>query len=87
MKDVEDIYKGFDYEIRIYKTKDMECSKQVITGNNILGLKVGVASFLTSCLDTKIVTEKELQDMVKVVLKARKKGIKNRVIYNSLEEE
>ena len=82
---MEEFYKDCEYDIRIYKTKDMESSKQIITGNSKLGIITGISSFLQSCLDSNLMTPDELQEIVNMVFKVRKKGARNKVIYNSLE--
>lgn len=82
---MEEFYKECEFEIRVYKTKDMQFSKQIITGNCREGILTGIASLLLSTLDTKLMIEADLKDMVKFVLERRKEGARNNVIYNSLE--
>ena len=82
---MEEFYKDCEYDIRVYKTKDMEYSKQIMTGNNKLGILTGIASFLQSCLDTKLMTPDELLETINMVFEARKNGAKNKVIYNNLK--
>ena len=82
---MEEFYKDYEYDIRIYKTKDMESSKQIITGNSKLGIITGISSFLQSCLDSNFMTPDELQEIVNMVFKVRKKGARNKVVYNSFE--
>ena len=82
---MEEFYKDCEFDIRIYKTKDMESSKQIITGNSKLGIITGISSFLQSCLDSNLMTPDELQEIVNMVFKVRKKGARNKVVYNSFE--
>lgn len=84
---MEEFYKNCTFEIRVYKTKDMEYSNQVITGDNKLCILTGIASLLQSCLDTKLMTQEELKETVKMVITARKTGARNKVIYNSFERD
>ncbi len=84
--DAEQFYKDCEFDIRIYKTKDMKYSKQIMTGNNKIGILTGIASLLQSCLDTKLMTTNELLETVNMVFEARKNGARNKVIYNSFEE-
>ena len=83
----EKFYDDCEYDIRIYKTKDMKYSKQIITGNNKLGILTGVASFLQSCLDAKLMTPDEMLETVNMVFEARRNGARNKVIYNNITEE
>ena len=84
---IEKFYNDCEYDIRVYKTKDMKTSKQIMTGNNKLGILTGVASFLQSCLDTELMTPEELQETVNMVFEVRKTGARNKVIYNNLNEK
>lgn len=84
--ETEEFYKNSEFEIRVYKTKGMEHSQQVFTGTSKLVLMTGIASLLQSCLDSNVMTTDELIEIVNMVMKARKKGIRNNVIYNSFEE-
>ena len=64
----------------------MEHSQQVFTGTSKLVLMTGVASLLQSSLDANIMTPDELIEIINMVMKARKHGIRNNVIYNGFEE-
>lgn len=82
----EKFYNDCEYDIRVYKTKDMKNSKQIMSSNNKLGILTGVASFLQSCLDTELMTEEELQQTLNMVFEVRKTGVRNKVIYNNLDK-
>lgn len=84
---MKEFYGNCEYDIRVYKTKEMKNSKQIMTGNSKIGILTGICSLLQSTLDTKLLTENELKDLVETVLEAKKNGARNRVIYNSLEEK
>lgn len=85
--DIKEFYDDCEYDIRVYKTKEMKNSKQIMTGNSKIGILTGIGSLLQSTLDTKLLTENELKDLVETVLEAKKNGARNRVIYNNLEEK
>lgn len=85
--DIKEFYDNSEYDIRVYKTKEMKNSKQIMTGNSKIGILAGIGSLLQSTLDANLLTENELKDLVKMVLEARKNGVRNKVIYNSLEEK
>ena len=85
--DIKEFYDDCEYDIRVYKTKEMKNSKQIMTGNSKIGILAGIASFIQSTLDTNLLSENELKDLVKMVLEARKNGARNKVIYNSFEEK
>lgn len=85
--DIKEFYDDCEYDIRVYKTKEMKNSKQIMTGNSKIGILAGIASFIQSTLDTNLLNENELKDLVKMVLEARKNGARNKVIYNSFEEK
>lgn len=85
--DIKELYDNCEYDIRVYKTKEMKNSKQMMTGNSKIGILTGISSLLQSTLDTKLLTENELKDLVKMVLEARKNGARNKIIYNSFEEK
>lgn len=85
--DIKEFYDDCEYDIRVYKTKEMRNSKQIMTGNSKIGILAGIASFIQSTLDTNLLSENELKDLVKMVLEARKNGARNKVIYNSFEEK
>lgn len=84
--DIKEFYDNCEYDIRVYKTKEMKNSKQIMTGNSKIGILTGICSLLQSTLDTKLLTENELKDLVKTVLEAKKNGARNRVIYNNLKK-
>lgn len=84
--DIKEFYDDCEYDIRVYKTKKMKNSKQIITGNSKIGILAGIGSLLQSTLDANLLTENELKDLVKMVLEARKNGARNRVIYNILKK-
>lgn len=84
---MRNFYKNCEYDIQVYKTKDMKHSKQIITGNSKIGICVGLSSLLQSCIESKLITEKELQEMVDTIAEARKTGVKNRVIFSNWEAE
>lgn len=84
---MEELYKNCEYNIQVYKTKDMKYSKQIITGNSKIGICVGLSSLLQSCIENKLITEKELQEMVNTIAEVRKTGVKNRVIFSNWEAE
>lgn len=85
--DIKEFYDDCEYDIRVYKTKEMKNSKQIMTGNSKIGILAGIASFIQSTLDTNLLSENELKDLVKMVLEARKNDVRNKVIYNSFEEK
>lgn len=82
----EQFYKDCDFDIRVFKTKEMSVSQQIITGNDKLGILTGIASLLQSCLDSKLMTPDELLETVNMAFEVRKTGARNKVIYNSFEE-
>lgn len=82
----KEIYENCDFDIRVFKTKEMSVSQQIITGNDKLGILTGIASLLQSCLDSKLMTPDELLETVNMVFEVRKTGARNKVIYNSFEE-
>lgn len=85
--DIKEFYDDCEYDIRVYKIKEMKNSKQMMTGNSKIGILTGICSLLQSTLDTKLLTENELKDLVETVLEAKRNGARNRVIYNNLEEK
>ena len=85
--DIKELYDICEYDIRVYKTKEMKNSKQIMTGNSKMGILTGVSSLLQSTLDTKLLTENELKDLVKMALEARKNGARNTVTYKSFKEK
>lgn len=85
--DIKEFYDDCEYDIRVYKTKEMKNSKQIMTGNSKMGILTGIASFIQSTLDTNLLSENELKDLVETVLEAKRNGARNRVIYNNLEEK
>jgi hypothetical protein len=84
---IEQFYKDCEFDIRIYKTKNMKNSKQIMTGNHKIGILTGVASLLQSCLDSKLMTPDELLETVNMVFEVRKTGARNKVIYNSFDKK
>lgn len=85
--DIKEIYDNCEYDIRVYKTKEMKNSKQMMAGDSKISILTGICSLLQSTLDTKLLTENELKDLIKIVLEAKKNGVRNKIIYNSFEEE
>ena len=83
----KDFYKNCQYDIRVYKTKNMDCSRHVMSGDNKLCILAGISSFLQSCLDTNVMSTEELKAMIDMVIEVRKTGARNKVIYNGLEED
>ena len=82
------IYNDCEYEIKIVKTKKDTYSKQEFRAENKIFLKVGIASLLQSSLDAGILEdEKELKAIVDMVLEQRKKGLRNRVVYNGMTDK
>lgn len=79
-------YINSEYEIRVYKRKGMESSKQIITGDSQNSILVGVCSLIQSTLDTELLTEQELKNIVNMVLEVRSKGAKNKIIYNGFKK-
>lgn len=78
-------YINSEYEIRVYKRKGMESSKQIIAGDSQSSILVGVCSLIQSTLDTELLTEQELKNLVNMILEVRSKGAKNKIIYNGFE--
>lgn len=85
--DIKELYDNCEYDIRVYKTKKMKNSKQMMAGDSKISILTGISSLLQSTLDAKLLTENELKDLVKIVLEAKKNGVRNKIIYNSFEEE
>lgn len=84
---MEEFYKKCEYDIRVYKTPDMKYSKQIISGNNKIGICVGLSSLLQSCIENKVITEEELQTMVNTIAEVRKTGVRNKVLFSNWREE
>lgn len=79
-------YINSEYEIRVYKRKGMESSKQIMVGDSQNSILVGVCSLIQSTLDTELLTEQELKNLVNMVLEVRSKGAKNKIIYNGFKK-
>lgn len=79
-------YINSEYEVRVYKRKGMESSKQIMVGDSQNSILVGVCSLIQSTLDTELLTEQELKNLVNMVLEVRSKGAKNKIIYNGFKK-
>lgn len=81
----KEFYYDCEYDIHVYKTKDMKNSRHEISGTHKLALITGVCSFLQSCLDANILTPEELDEVIYAVKEVRKTGMKNKVVFSNLD--